>query len=169
MGGFLVIRNQAYTERRLHNYGVALKWDVNTLTAVIPFTFAQLTYFQNPVLSLIGVIASLSLLVVLGGCIWLILTTTRDLKEVEPTDSKAQPNTKEQSLGGDLSQVDLQAQINLRGTVDINALKPNSAPPPANSQAGDSSNASANTDASTEAESQPDSPNETEPKEDDVK
>lgn len=164
-----MIRNQAYTERRLHNYGVGLKWSASSLAASVSFALAQICYYNNPMLSLLGVIASLLLLVILGRCVWLILTTTQDLKEVEPTDSKAQPNTNEQSLGGDLSQVDLQAQINLRGTVDIKALKPNSAPPPANSQAGNSSNASANTDASTAAESQPDSPNETEPKEDDLK
>ena len=98
----------------------------------------------------------------------LCVHAAQNLKEVEP-ESHALPNTKEQSSVVGLSQVDLQAQINLRGKVDIKALKPNSAPPPANSQAGDSSNASANTDASTAAESQPDSPTENKPTEDDVK
>lgn len=164
-----MIINRTYTETRLQNYWRILKLIVVLLLALIPFAFAQVRHFQDPVIAVASVGAVVVLLMFFFCLIWLINNTTQDLKEVNPTDSKAQPNTNEQSLGGDLSQVDLQAQINLRGTVDIKALKPNSAPPPANSQAGDSSNASANTDASTEAESQPDSPNETEPKEDDVK
>lgn len=141
-----MIRNQIYTEKMLGYYEVALKWIVRGLLGFIPLTFAEVGYHQHPMYSLLGVIGSLFLLVLFGGCIGLILTTAQDLKEVEPTDSKAQTNTKEQPSSEDLSQVDLQAQINLRGQVDIKALRPNSAPPPANSQAGDSSNASANTD-----------------------
>lgn len=164
-----MIRNQIYTEKMLGYYEVALKWIVRGLLGFIPLTFAEVGYHQHPMYSFLVAMGLLGLLGTFGVCIWLILTTAKNLKEVEPTDNKAQPNTNEQPSSEDLSQVDLQAQINLRGKVDIKALKPNSAPPPANSQAGDSSNASANTDASSSAESQPDSPTETKPTEDDVK
>lgn len=164
-----MIRNRVYTETRLQNYWRILKLIIGLLIALIPFAFAQISHFQDSVMAVASVGAVVVLLIFFFCFIWLINNTTQDLKEVKPTDSKAQPNTNEQSLGGDLSQVDLQAQINLRGTVDIKALKPNSAPPPANSQAEDSSNASETTDASTSAESQPDSPNETKPTENDLK
>ncbi len=163
-----MIRNQIYTEKMLGYYEGTLKWTRRMLAGFGLLAIGELGFHQSPLLSFIGVTGSVLLTIAFGLCVWLILITAQNLKEVEP-ESHALPNTKEQSSVVGLSQVDLQAQINLRGKVDIKALKPNSAPPPANSQAGDSSNASANTDASTAAESQPDSLTENKPTEDDVK
>lgn len=164
-----MIRNRVYTETRLQNYWRILKWIVGLLLALIPFTFSQFRHFQDPVMAAACGIATVILMVFFFYFIWLINNTTQDLKEVEPTDSKAQASTKGQPAGIGQSQVDLQALVNLRGKADIRVLQTNSAQTPANSQAGDSSNASANTDASTADESQPDSPTENKPTEDDVK